>query len=430
MREIITRVIFDNTNEISPNDVRALHLKADIRESVPTGYLLLSDPSGAMIRYLRVRAGSFVEIQFRDVSGDRGGLPAFGYTKMIVVSAVNLDDPGSTHELAGKFAPTNGANTFAMGGSILLDLIHPWKALSSPRSRGFLERGSEIIKKIAGDGFKGFVFSAIRVSPTDDSGREPFYKTQETETDFIKNKLLPYLTINGEPTYCFVNESNELWLTSFLEMYKEPTTLTLVSEGLDVGASGKAALDGKNFPGTREHFSFAAWQMGTSFLKQIKALKSWAYGVDNKSGAGIVGKTLYAPGSPGTILISKSIIGSAEALDATAYPHESYEDALSIEMNKKRIMDEFYMITVECGLAPDLMRIGKTCNIVFQTDPDTSAPHWASGKWLILATEYVIEGSLDPSDGATIYGCRLILGKPTINHLPKDIKKSDYLAFD
>jgi hypothetical protein len=396
-------------------NIRKFKIFASIFSQYPTGELILADPDGRILSNFAIRPGTILRIVATDMSAAMapGATPAAAtpevpFTRMIIVGVENRDredDPG--------IEPLEGAKTGPLGGNITVHLAHPWAVLNDNSNHAYQKRVSEIIKGIATSAVRGFSFDGANIRTTDDSGAIVRYKLQETESEFILNKLLPYATINSHASYAFVDERNVLNLQSFLTMYNQDPKLVIIPPMQDAQTQSSLMLDFVKTPGLRHSFVEGAWFLGRSFQEQMPMLKRKIYIENIADHVTFVANTYYHSVVPGYTLIRKDFVASIDTSEAVVFQHRNFEDALRLNSNILGVMNEFFEVSVTIPLAIDVAQVGKTA-ILFLMNSDPSQPHWANGKWVIVAAEHF------EKDG--VYFSKLLLAKPSIPGLPTAIE--------
>jgi hypothetical protein len=192
----------------------------------------------------------------------------------------------------------------------------------------------------------------------------------------------------------------------------------------DAQANAKIMMDDIKAPGIRHTFVKGGWFLGRQFQEQVPTLRKLVYIEEPISKAKFRGTTAFASPIGGYTLILKQFaeggLSGSIYSGAVAYQHRNFDDALRLNINVAGVMNSFFELALTGPLMVDVAPVGSAI-YAFLIDSDPSQPHWANGKWVVMAAEHFgHEGQ---------FYSKLLLAKPSIatESLPKALDASLYL---
>jgi len=387
-------LVDEGNTALPPEYIESFKFSTSVFSAYPRAEIIYNDKEGRMMALLLIKPGNFIQFVFQDIDTQK----VYEMTPLIVSGVESLD----------KDEGTGGGKTSSLGGQMKIHLIHPWEVYTDWSNQGFDQSISDIVIDLAQRSKQGWSFSKIAVDGTDDSQGTIRYKLQESESEFIVNKLLPYATVDSQAAYAFVNEKNEFHLHNFKALYGKESRAVLVPRPEDLSqspatAKALAAFSGKKAP----HFiNDGHWALGPDFKDQIRALSVSIMVEESKANVTFKGDLAYVTPIPGYTLIKKDYITSLVATSAVGIPHRLLEDAVRLVINHVGILNTFLTVTVTTTLILDVAMVGETIDLLLASTPE-EPHHWMNGKWVIGQAEHFAAESQ--------YFTQMLLMKPVID---------------
>ncbi len=405
-RAYLEVTITDEGNYNLPAElIETFKVSTSIYTSYPIAELSFNDKEGRSNALLAIKPGNFIQFTFQDA--DDPNSTSFQLTPFVVCG---IESPSKEEGL------TNDGKTASLGGIIRLHLSHPWEIYTDWSNQGFDANISSIISSLVNQTKKGWSFSAVKIDNTDDRQGTIRYKLQESEPEFILNKLLPYASINNQAVYTYVNEKNEFHLHDFATMYSAVSGAVIMPrpEELSQSPAVAAALSQAPVSKLPPHFiTDGSWFLGREFKDMIRGLKPTLLIEEAKAGVAFAGNLDYLTPIPGYTLVKKDYINSLTNTAAYSIPHRLLEDGLKLLINQLGILNAFLEVKITTTLILDVSLVGSPINILLASTPEVQN-HWMNGKWVIAEAEHFLaEGQ---------YFSQLTLIKPVIDS-PTDAQK-------
>jgi len=432
MRSTILNFRIEDDKELIPLAViKSFTIYSSVHSTYPLGELILDDNEGRLLSELAIRPGSVLLVEAVDedenttmgaVTGATGPAPSASYffCPMVIVGLENTDEKTQEEMMLDD----GGGRTSTLGGQVKVHLAHPWSVFSNWANNAW-EGGtpiSAIIDEIVKNSDRGFSFANYNIGATDDGAGGPSrYKLQESESEFIVRKLLPYASIDKAPIYSFVDERNSFIFQNFANLYNETPEFSIVppsqeaikEEGLLAGAiKVHEIVEGY-------------WYLGRNFKDQLKILKKKLYVEDSDTQVSFRAGSNYKSPIPGYTLLKKGLISGIDATSSDIVPFRAFSDGVRLSVNRNSVMNEFFEIGLTTSLCMEVGSVGKTVDLRLLSTQGMGdgeqTPHWANGKWLITASEHFMK------EGQTF--SKLLLARPAIN-LPDELNPDDYYKLE
>lgn len=401
---VLRFVVEDAGFEIPTAMIKSFKLFATIFSSYPYGELTLDDSQGRLLANLYLKPGNTIRIIASPQSFNDQGVPVIDETKAVIIQSLRVV---SVENLGNSSAQTRGLLS-SLGGEILVKVTHPWELLANYANRSYRKKNSRIIREILQDPTRGFLFEAnqIKIDESDDVGNIVRYKLGESEASFIQKKILPYVTINGEPSYAFINERGEFHLHNFKNMFNKAVKAVLVPPTTE-GFAG-LTLTEEERKLAQQQIIDGAWGIGRKFTQQLGNFKKTIYVEAPEAKVTFGAEMWYMPSIPGKVLINKSYLQAIASGVSTVniLPFREFEDAVRLDVNSNSVMDEFFQIEIVTTLSLDVVNIGEPIKLKL-AGAESRVDHWASGTWLVTrATHFSNDGN---------YYTKLALAKPAMD---------------
>ena len=401
---VLRFLVEDAGFEIPTAMIKSFRLFATIFSSYPYGELVLDDSQGRLLANLYLKPGNSIKVIATPQYFNEENTLVTDETKSVIIQSLRVV---SVENLGNSSAQTRGLLS-SLGGEILVKMTHPWELFANFTNRSYRKKNSRIIREILQDPTRGFLFQAnqIKIDESDDVGSIVRYKLGESEASFIQKKLLPYTTINGEPSYAFINERGEFHLHNFRNMFNKEVKAVLLPPFTE-GAGGLAITESDKKL-QQQQIMDGAWGIGRKFTQQLGNLKKTIYVEAPEAKVSFQAEMWYTPSIPGKVLINKSYLESISSGVSTVniLPFREFEDAVRVDVNSNSVMDEFFQIEIVTTLALDVVNVGEPINLKI-AGADSGRDHWASGSWLVVrATHFSNDGN---------YYSKLALAKPSMS---------------
>jgi len=394
-RAYLEVTLVDEGNAKLPAEfIETFKVSTSIYTSYPIAEMIINDNEGRMNAMLTIKPGNFIQFNFQDVdSGANYQLTPF------VVSGIEQVGHSEGLPNSGKMA--------SLGGMVKIHMCHPWEIYTDWSDQAFDTNISSIVSDLANQAKKGWSFSSVKVDKTDDSQGTIRYKLQESETEFILNKLLPYATIDHQAVYTFVNEKNEFHLHDFASMFSAVSTAVILPrpEELSQSPSVATALKGELGSLPPHFITDGTWYLGRDFKNMIRAIQPNLLMEEPKAGIAFGGNFSYQTPIPGYTLLKNTYVTSLTNTSSYAIPHRVLDDGLRLLINQVGILNSFLEIKIVTTLIFDIALVGGVINLLLASTPEV-ATHWMNGKWLISGADHFL------SQGQ--YFTQLTLIKPVI----------------
>jgi hypothetical protein len=208
--------------------IKGLSIKHSMDSALPMAEVILEDSSGHILSNFNLTYGTPTTMIVID---------AAGMVDELKVDAKKQADPHTkegydavsymkSHEwLVIGIASDSSTDLSSVKGEMTLFLAHPWFVYKDVKNHAYPpQRNDELIKNILNDSYRGFKFPELvdsNFDKTDDEGREPRYKVQTTDYDFLTN-LLHDVSIGFDHAYFWIDWWGDFHLKSFSTLVKVP----------------------------------------------------------------------------------------------------------------------------------------------------------------------------------------------------------------
>lgn len=290
-------------------------------------------------------------------------------------------------------------------GSATLELLleHPWKMFKDFTSHAYSGKAnSEIIKDlIKNASSRGFKFEDIDNQlflSSDESGQIPRYKCSEPDLDFIVNKLLPYTTINKTPAIFFVDEKNNVHLSSFNDMYRKESKMMIVI-GSEADVTSENYNDASSMNGITLGNNLKIEIGDSDPAKMIEIMKTNVTFDDCSSlfsytGTLLpkvaVGKFSAAESQSGYVPITLKSMATMSATDKKFYRNHMIDDLKAVALNSQNKFNSFFTIEISSTFCGNMITTGDNVQLVVPPDTtkDKALNDWMNGKWHVKSVRY------------------------------------------
>jgi hypothetical protein len=390
---------------------------ADVYEVIPHGYFTYKDADGQFFsQFYGLSIGTPVDITVLSEPEDPNGKSKekFEYPTFYITEIKNNCSTDS-----GKFA-----------GNITVYFSHPWQLLKDVKNHAYQPMNStELIKKVLQDESRGekFTINQANFTKTDDSGKYSRYKVNETDFDFLMNKVLPYSSINQNPAHLYCDEKGDWWLRSFKELFKENSKIILGPNPEDialedVGKSIEKARDAGVANGAVYNTSNSQVLIGGKEIDD-EIFPSFILENANSSGSATANK------QPGNILkdhngpsfgnllpIDSQLMIRTTGTKTKTVLNRSLLDAFTLLFAGSDILDHMFRVAILTDFSGSDANLGNTAEVIVPkvlyddggVKEKGKYDSWLSGKWLITRIEHGVD-----TENTRKLTSRLFLSRPS-----------------
>lgn len=323
-------------------------------------------------------------------------------------------------------------------GDLELLLEHPWKMFKDFSSHAYSGKpNSEIIRSLVENassrGFKFENIDSAMFSNSDEKGEIPRYKCSESDLDFIVNKILPYTTINKSPVIFFVDEKNNVHLSSFNDMFaKDPKMMIVFGTEAEITDENRAeakAMNGITLASKRQY------EIGDEDPAKLVEILKANISFDDCSALFTytgtllpkvaIGKYSESNTQSGYVPISLQAMATTDATDKKFYRHHMIDDLKAVALNAQNRFNSFFSIEVTTLFCGNMVTTGDNVQMVIP--PDTAEKpalnDWMNGKWHVKAVRYEYDKMNDT------FKNKLTLTRPSFMINKKNTTLYDYNYF-
>lgn len=404
-----------NGEHIPAINIYNVSITFSLETHLPYGSIILRDEDSSSLRRFNFAIGSFVYIAYIECDGN---LQATGNTEVkwcpLVITKIFHDNVLSPSEL---------------GGFLSFEVSHPWELYRDYKPHAYgNQKISALVKKIIGDNSRGMAFSVEDkfIGTTDDKGNCPRYKVNESDYDFILNKLLPYSSISGDPVHFFIDENGYVhfntlksMLTSTVKGIVYPTDTGSERTGTQLETQAKNSGD---TPLPFSDFSIAVG--GGSDVNYIKSVKPKIYIEDIGTHKNImIAKTATSyiskesgKNSGNKIPIFIGAIAGSPSTDSYAFLNRSADDQSGLTTNTVRNADKIFRISLRTSFTGIDVPLGSCINVFIPIEDEKivasykPTSHWLCGKWVVYQATHSMRTPSSPEVGMET---ELVLVRPT-----------------
>jgi hypothetical protein len=126
-----------------------------------------------------------------------------------------------------------------LGGTVSVTGLHKWMDSQTLKSEGYFDRISSIVTQLSNT----YTFNKKDIGQT--NNQDYWYQPLVNDIDFITDYLLPYAfspSSNQSQFYFFINNKDELYFKSYMDLYNQKSGVTLKSFQKDKQTSAKNVL--------------------------------------------------------------------------------------------------------------------------------------------------------------------------------------------
>lgn len=378
-------IVADENYAIPPGFITSFSLSASISEAYPVGQFEIDDPEGLFLEKMIIKPGNRLIVNMEEKQTERSSSLKEKNFGLYVVTGVSGDP-------ADSLSPDNIVPniTSSLGGKVVVQFAHPWSIFSDYDSHAYKDQIGKIVSQIVRSTKRGFSFAGTYIaSETDDKGIITRFKTNESEASFIVNKLLPYVTIDRQPVYSFVNEIGEFYLTNFQRLYALDPLAILLPEAADITPNIYDIVQDKQKVAL--NYLSGSWVLGKDFADHFAYFKRWAVIHSAKDATTFRALMPYKPSiQNGNMLIKADVIRNTEATSAEVVTHRDFLDGTNSLVNASKKLDKFFTATVITPFSADVASVGYTVDWRLPSPSDPLKRHWLSGKWLVIESETIM----------------------------------------
>jgi len=423
-----TQLIIDDNLRIPPSDVYDVTLTTSIWSLTPTLSFKLKDQTGARFAKLHILIGSVIRIAIVDAdmsahnevvpleNSPNNGLSDNDRENIEKLYWVKPNE--DTDFIPTTFVVKEFFNAFEYSapnaGFIQVNCVQSWNFYLEKKNSGYRGKISEIIKEVlknsnSHNGIKKDSLDDSELfSSSSDDGEVIRHSAGICDKEFIEKNLVPYLNVNGEPGYFFIDAFGNARCTNLSKL-----------ENANVKALGfiRAGLKDKD----NEQLADMLNSSGADFKFPIDSIKCALGQTDNISGLINsssfirVGTTLNTMG--GTLqedyITSDRTFNSGKgkfvvpisrrnffACHASEYNFNPYwccdTDKNLLRINAAKGTEKRVLAEIETGYISNTLKVGDVIQLYGAYAGDEY--YWIRGKWTIGRIEYHIEKDMRGAD--------------------------------
>lgn len=351
----------------------------------------IKDPDGQLLSRLSIKIGSEINVKIFDqeedlmkkvASKEEYDLCKFSVTKVYDGMELNL---------------ASGA------GFIQIWCIQSWALYGDYIGKAYKPALiSSIIEDVCKNIHKGAGLNEdVEIEESTDAGKNPRYKCNESDIDFIEKKLLPYCSVGKSNAFFYVDLLGKIHLTSFNTMFAKKENALFSPMPEQVGAiddpyekQKELGLDGSLI------FNSCKVSLGNEQIEKFwtHILKK-VFLVDHNMGTTLFGK-IYPRVSIGksgsnvyNVLPIESLkLASTEATGAFKYQFGILDDQLNRAINDDLYLNDMFSVTLTTVNEDPRVTVGSTAYLQFPkvyTEEEGGKikylSHWLEGKWLVYS---------------------------------------------
>lgn len=404
---------------IPPDRVKQIAIKTTIDEMLPIAVISISDKSGETLSTFRGLAiGQELQVSLVDIAPEEEDSQEFITTTFCVASVTE-----KPQELV------------YVAGVVEILAVHPWlfyRDYSSHAYKGL--PNSDIIKQLLKNSERVWQFDMSDTKTfvsSDEDGSIPRYKTAEDDLSFIKNKLLPYTTINHQPPLFWVDELNKPHLSSFRQMFAEsPKSLLTYASPSSAGENASELDSLASECGNKVYlYNTMTIKIGDENVDAFIPAVKPGMTIDCNSSTGVA---LTAHYSPQVSISDKDkklpVFGKVVAQSKTSLnvlKNGNSKDLSSLCAYSMKDFYRMFRVAVRGPFIGEQLRPGDCVYLyskIASSSEETAKTHWLSGKWLIVGERILVD-----KNGEVL--SEVILSRPTFISSDKlSIEFSELLA--
>jgi hypothetical protein len=404
MLNAVARITLNGITEVDPEDFMGIHFYESLNDGLPYGYFTINDKTSLYIhKFENIQIGAKVDLILENPQDAKETLTYPTFYILKIENDFSLDP-------------------FKLAGTLRVWFGHPWFLFKDDTNHAYNPMNNgKLIKKILEDKRRGLKFEINKdlFKDTDDSGKFSRYKTSESDWDFIKNKLLPFTTIQQLPPLFFCSLLKKKEETKYKFAFNLGTSADLFKQNpkILITPSQEAISEPPNYKEIGEVCSknnidpendiyyYQGIQLKILNEKDIKLLYPRVYTEDLKRNKFLIlgsqAKNNLAKKSGSTfgnllpldVLFMNLTKGSSVSL----IKNRRLIDSLSLILSSTKNLDTMFSIIVDTNFCGDKITIGDTIELFIpfvKLDEKDKIP-WMRGKWIV----YGIENFTDSSSG-------------------------------
>jgi hypothetical protein len=399
-----SKIALNGITELDTADYGGLHIYHFLDTGLPYGYFFIKDRGGKYIHdFENLQLGAKVSIILIDNQDEKNILtfPTFYILK--------VEDDFS-------FDPSK------FSGSIKVWFGHPWFLFKDTNNHAYdAMNNSKLIKKVLESTDRGIKFEVNKDNflESDDSGNINRYKVAETDWDFIKNKLLPFSTIQKLPPlfYCSLLKKKEETKYKFVFNFTNSPTLYKQNPKIMIAPSQEALTEDNAFKEIESICKKNNLEPDTDiyYLQTLKLkiiseddiidLASQVYTENIETNKGDSVKKSISNNLGGTVgstfgnLVPIDILYMTASLGTSVkiIKNRSLADALTLSLSNGKNFDNMFLLIAEINFIGDKITIGDTVEFFVPAIMENDKPKesWIRGKWLISGIEHYSDTMTD-----------------------------------
>lgn len=404
-----------NNEVIHPQKMKSAEVLFSMENHLPVFQMSFVDSGGEILSELPFTMGSVVKFTVWDAE--------------IPGTILNSDKPkkelASYNFIVSKMYGDDVANPPIIGGYITVIAVHPWQFFKDYTPHCYAPmKASELIRKVVEDDSRGYELKMDDESKdTDTTCKYPRYKTNESDLDFVLNKVLPFATINNAPAYFFATDKNTILLSSFQELINKDVKAVLIPSQLDdeLKVDEYVALV-ENF-GLKGFLTYTGLQhaigggTGTDYVsKLLPKFYMEDLGTHKMLAANKRPTTKMSKGDSiftgNKVPLRDTTFGGMNPTNSTVLMNRETEDQINLAINFGRDLDKMFRITLSTEYSAELT-VGSVVYLYIpaykKTELGGNAVHWVTGKWLIYQTKHTAQNTGDKIN------TELVLVRPTFS---------------
>jgi hypothetical protein len=389
-------IYLNGITELDIKDYGGLYIYHFLDTGLPYGYFFIKDRGGKYLHdFENLQLGAKVDITLVDTQEVKNTI-TFPTFYILKVEDDFAFDPS-------KFS-----------GSIKVWFGHPWFLFKDTNNHAFdAMNNSKLIKKVLESTDRGLKFEINKNNflESDDSGKVNRYKVAETDWDFIKNKLIPFSTIQKLPPlfYCSLSKKKEETKYKFAFNFTNSATLYKQNPKIMISPSQEALVeDGafkeiekickkNNLDPNADIYYIQTLKLRIISENDIIDVASQIYTENIETNKGSTVKKSINNNLSGTegssfgnlvpidILYMTASLGTSVKL----IKNRSLTDALTLSLSNGKNFDNIFLSIVEINFVGDKVTIGDTIEFFVPAIMENDKPKesWFRGKWLLSGIE-------------------------------------------
>ena len=282
---------------------------------------------------------------------------------------------------------------------------------------------NELIRTILADKRRGCSFNLVEDEKPDSSPVKR-YKINESDWEFLQNKVVNYCDYKLTPLYLYADLNSNFYFKSLSTMFSSNPKMLLY-------------LHGTNGEDQQAYEEFAAYYKGA----QQDEPMSYSFEICTKEALASLRKQFILPNTQYNFSITgkkspTSDMGSDESDLAGSYPidvyfakandcgnsvvtinNHNYSDSFSLLNRSFSAYNKMFQLEIITRFAAPLMNVGNCIGLFF------GKGHWVNGKWILRNTHF----ALDESGNAVVV---LKLMRPSFSGKINETTLKNYASFD